>query len=722
MKLYFILFLAVSFNYLSAQNNFSAIILDKENGNPLEGAAAVLEGKNIGDAADSNGYVEIKNIPDGTYNIKFSYIGYTSFSIEIKFPQNIKDTLIVFLEHDREIFEDIEISSTRSSRTIKDIPTRVEIISGEELEEKSNMKSGDIRMLLNESTGILVQQTSATSASASIRIQGLDGRYTQILKDGFPIFSGAAGGLGLLQTPPLDLLRVEVIKGSASTLYGGGAIAGLVNLISKKPEEEKIYFHLNGTSGLGYDLIGFYTNRYEKTGLTIFASKNYNKAYDPANIGLTAIPEFDRYVFNPKIFFYINENIEWNTGLNIITENRLGGDIKFIKGEKNISQSYFEKNITGRYLFQSQLKYKINDTEFFNMKNYVSYFNRKIEIPNYNFHGKQTSIFNEITYSFDYEKTEWISGINLWYDNFKEIQFDKNFPERNFNNLTFGVFFQNLVNVSDKINIESGLRGDYIKNYEFVLLPRISILFNLTDNFSSRLGGGFGYKAPEIFNEESERIHFQNVLPIDFNINKLEKSYGFNLDFNYRSIIKDKIIFNINQLFFYTYLNNPLSLESLPNGYNRFINLNGHMDTKGLETNIKLGYDHFSLFLGYTYTDTKLHQNEFNIEKPLTPKNRFNSVLMYEIEDEWRIGYELYYFGTQILSDGSKGKDFFITGFMVEKIWEQFSIYINFENFLDTRQTRFDSIYTGTLSNPIFKDIYAPLDGFIINGGIKLKL
>ena len=109
------------------------------------------------------------------------------------------------------------VSSTRSSRTIKDIPTRIEFIAGEELDEKANMKPGDIRMVLSESTGIQTQQTSATSANSSIRIQGLDGRYTQILKDGFPLFSGYSGGLGLLQTPPLDLKQIEVVKGSAST-------------------------------------------------------------------------------------------------------------------------------------------------------------------------------------------------------------------------------------------------------------------------------------------------------------------------------------------------------------------------------------------------------------------------------------------------------------------------------------------------------------------------
>ena len=106
-------------------------------------------------------------------------------------------------------------------------------------------------MILNESTGIQTQQTSATSYNAGIRIQGLEGRYTQLLRDGYPLYSGFAGGLSLLQIAPLDLKQVEVIKGAASTLYGGGAIAGIINLVSKTPGNEPEYkFLSNFTSVL----------------------------------------------------------------------------------------------------------------------------------------------------------------------------------------------------------------------------------------------------------------------------------------------------------------------------------------------------------------------------------------------------------------------------------------------------------------------------------------
>ena len=175
-------------------------------------------------------------------------------------------------------------------------------------------------------------------------------------------------------------------------------------------------------------------------------------------------------------------------------------------------------------------------------------------------------------------------------------------------------------------------------------------------------------------------------------------------------------------MFFYTFLDNPLTLIADTNSLYKFANINGHIDSRGFETNIKIGYKHFKLFLGYTYTDTKTHIGNIHAVNYLTPLNKINSVLFYEIEDKWKVGLEAYYFDRQKLSDGKTGRDYWVCGFMAEKLWEKISVYVNFENFLDARQTRFDNIYTGTQTNPVFRDIYAPLDGFVFNGGIKIKL
>lgn len=286
-----------------SQNKFQAIIKDEVNKEPLVGANVFLQGTTIGASADLNGFIEIKNIPDGKQTIIFSYIGHQALTKIFNFPLSQSEPVEIFLYTEAEEMELVVISATRSSRTIADIPTRIEVISGEELDEKGNMKPGDIRMLLNESTGIQTQQTSATSYNSSIRIQGLDGKYTQILKDGFPLYSGFSGGLSLLQIVPLDLKRVEVIKGASSTLYGEGAIAGLINLVSKTPTDEReLSVLLNGTSALGLDASAFYSQKSKKIGTTVFLSYNLGTPYDPADIGLTAIPEFKRYTNKSETF------------------------------------------------------------------------------------------------------------------------------------------------------------------------------------------------------------------------------------------------------------------------------------------------------------------------------------------------------------------------------------------------------------------------------------
>ncbi|HET6721949.1 MAG TPA: TonB-dependent receptor, partial [Chitinophagaceae bacterium] len=485
--------------------------------------------------------------------------------------------------------------------------------------------------------------------------------------------------------------------------------------------EREIKFHVDVTSAGGINTSGFYGQKFNKAGITLFASRNSNTAYDPSDVGLTAIPKFERYTVNPKLFFYIKEKTQLMLGVNMTTEDRTGGDIEFIKGKK--TSGYTETNNTDRLSTQFLLDHHFNEKSQFTLKNSINYFQRKIAVPNYAFDGTQTGTFSEATYSFHGERSEWIGGINFVTDHFEEIQLTAT-PLRNYEQLTTGVFIQNNLKVNDKFSMETGLRGDYVKDYGFAVLPRLSMLFKFTPKLSSRVGGGMGYKTPTIFTEESERLLYKNVLPIDPDENQMEKSYGVNADINYRTrFADDKISFSFNHLFFYTRIHDPLVLESFISvPIYRFKNVDGHFDSRGMETNVKLGYSDFKLFLGYTFTKAYLHQGTVKTENYLTSRHRLNSVLLYEVEEKWKIGLEAYYFSKQQLSDGATGQSYWITGFMVEKLWEKFSLYINFENFTDSRQTKFDTIYTGSIDNPQFRDIYAPLDGFVVNGGVKLRL
>ena len=501
-------FALIAFTSIYAQHTIKLSIKNSEEKAPLAGATATIIILNRTTVADSSGFATFANIAAGTYQIKVSYVGLEEQEITVQVPQSDSKTVEVLLEEGEEHEEEVIVTTTRSSRTISDIPTRVETISGEELTEKGNMKPGDIRMLLNESTGIQTQQTSATSYNSSIRIQGLDGRYTQILRDGFPLYSGFSGGLSLMQVAPLDLKQIEVIKGSSSTLYGGGAIAGLVNLVSKTPTAKReLSFIGNGTSAGGLDLSGFYSQKFNKVGVTVFGSRNTGRAYDPADIGLTAIPKFERYTINPRLFIYGNKTTA-DVGISYITEDRIGGNMAYIKDG---TAGFFEKNNTDRVTTQAQLTHRINDKSQLNFKNSYSRFDRFIQIPTYAFKGLQQSTFSEATYSTNGEKADWVIGANYLTDDFKENRQSNN-ALRNYHYNTFGVFLQNTWSPSAQFTLETGLRGDYVQQFGFELLPRISAMLKVSPKLTARLGGGLGYKTPTVFNEEAEKTQFQNIL------------------------------------------------------------------------------------------------------------------------------------------------------------------------------------------------------------------
>lgn len=390
-----ILALAILISKLSyTQNVFKATVISEKTKEILPGATAVVDIINLNGTADSTGTITINNIPDGSYTVTISFVGYDVRKQKITFPlSNPNQVFTIDLEPKGTQLDEVVVQTTRTSRSIRNVPTRVEVITGEELDEKASMKPGDIKMLLNESTGIATQQTSAVSGTANIRIQGLDGRYTQFLRDGMPLYQGFSGGLSVMQIAPLDLRQVEFIKGSASTLFGGGAIAGLVNLVSKTPgTKPELSFLLNGTSAKGFDGSGFYSSRFgreKKAGTTVFGSYNYNAPYDPANIGFTAIPKTNRITFNPKLFYnFSNKTTAW-FGVNTTYEDRYGGDTKVLEGKTDNTHTFFERNKTTRVSTQLSLTSQLDSESKINFKNSIGFFDRRLSMPQSSFNGQQ---------------------------------------------------------------------------------------------------------------------------------------------------------------------------------------------------------------------------------------------------------------------------------------------------------------------------------------------
>lgn len=717
---------SVLFFHINAfsQNSIKGSVNDEHSGEPLAGVNVLIAELQKGTVTGEDGMFELTGIPDGSYTLVLSYLGFEELSTEISLPlENPQEILSFELEVEAEELEEVTVSSSRTSRTIKDIPTRIEVIASEELDEKMTMEPSNISMLLNESSGIYVQSTSATSGNASISIQGLEGRYTQLLKNGFPLYGGYSGSLSIMQIPPVDLSQVEIIKGSASTLYGAGAIAGMVNLISKEPAEKpERSILLNMTSASGFDATGFFSGRSEKLGYTFSGGFNSQRRYDADKDNFSDLPEVNRFTAEPRLFYYFNDNSSASLGISFMNEERTGGDIFAIDKGTDPLRNYMEINRSQGLTSQFTFTAGINENDKLTFRNSLSSFSRSLSLPQSGFEGRSFSSYSEASYLKNIDNHSIVFGLNLQTESFTEEGILNQM--RDYSYSTAGGFIQDIWKVTEKLGLETGLRADYTDMHkEFFILPRFSSIYNLSNSLSFRIGGGLGYKVPTIFTERSEKAAYRNVLPLGSNI-KAERSYGLNFDVNYKSLLFNKVTFSLNQALYYTRISSPVMADpdSLSRNIIYYKNSDGSVSTSGFETNLKFSYGHFKLYTFYTYIYARENSEGEIRDLELTPKHKLGITLFYEKHGSYRVGLEGYYTGKQRLSSNLLTRPYWITGLMAEKQFRNISVFVNFENFSDTRQSRFSRVVDGPRNQPVFSEIWAPLEGFIINGGVKLRL
>jgi iron complex outermembrane receptor protein len=712
--------------YVHGQNTFTATITDSISGEPLFGATAVIQGTTIGSVADLNGRLVIDGIQDGEHVIECRYTGYKTRTGSYAFPPS--HDLRIQLVPDVDELDEVIIEGTRSNRSIADIPTRVEVLT-EEIDEASTMDPSKISHLITHSTGIQVQYTSATSNTANVRIQGLDGRYTQILKDGFPLYGGFSGSLSIMQIPPLDLRQVEYIKGGASTLYGGGAISGLINLLSKNPEPEETLLHLN-TSTLGaLDVNTYMSRRTGNIGFTLLAQRNSQAWFDADDDGFTDLPELTKYNLNPRIFFYLGERTTLMLGGTLTQEDRQGGDVSLFRpAQTDSSHFYKEVNDVSRSTTQLKFEHGLGKNSTLIARNSFNFFDRTLAIaavPDkdaYTFSGEQVSSFSELAWSHRSGKNVLIAGVNFYTDHFEEIDGDP-LLQRTEEYNTVGAFANYTFDVGRKLAFEAGFRGDQVLDGEFFALPRLYTLFKWSPKWTTRVGGGFGYRNASIFVQEAELLGYRNVLSIDRDVTVAERSQGMNADIGFRSAIGENMFINVNQLFFYNEVQHPLFLQhDLVSGFYEFVNAEGSIRSMGGETFFKLGYKDLVLFIGYTYTEAVQDTAGESTILPLTPMHSLKGDLLYAMPGKWRIGLDYEFKSEQVLNNGRTVPQYWTFGAVVEHTWRNFTFFANVENYTDVRQTRYESLLSGPYGTPQLTDVWAPLDGIMLNAGLKVRL
>jgi iron complex outermembrane receptor protein/outer membrane receptor for ferrienterochelin and colicins len=246
------------------------------------------------------------------------------------------------------------------------------------------------------------------------------------------------------------------------------------------------------------------------------------------------------------------------------------------------------------------------------------------------------------------------------------------------------------------------------------------MLLSFNEKFSSRIGGGMGYKAPTLFTEKTEGIQYQNLEALDRVTS--EKSYGLTADIHYKNRFDDFLYLTLNQLFFVSRIDNSTVLEQSGDNY-FFKNSSDPVLSNGFETNLRLIFkEHVILYAGYTFTNAVAKYLPSPQRLRLQPKHKVNLALVYEKEGDLKIGLEGYYTGNQLLSTGKYSPSFWEFGLMGEKAFGKFSIYFNAENFTDVRQGKYKSVVSGIHTSPTFDEIWTHTEGFVFSAGLKVKL
>src|SRR4051812_8130761 len=460
-------------------------------------AQVIVGGKTV--QTDANGRVTLQVAP-GPIEITIVKEGFNPVTVTATAIAGQSQTIPIPLERQTAIEEHVTVSATRTDKRIEDQPMRVEVLDAEEIEEKQLMTPGDIVMMLNEMGGLRVQATSPSLGAASVRVQGMRGRYTRFLSDGLPLFGADVGGLGLLQIPPTDLGQVEVIKGVASALYGAGALGGVVDLISRRPAKEPARDALvNRTSRGGTDTTLFAAQPFtERWRGTLLVGGHWQQRNDIDDDGWADLAGYSRAIVRPRVFWSDGTGRSLFATGGAMWEQRHGGTMPSsvltptgAPYPESLDTTRFDGGVVaqmpvaGRYLLTARMSATAKDEAYLR--------------GDVREHDVQDTFFAELAVRGTAPRQTWVAGVA-----FERSTLDpRDEPRFAYRYNVPGVFLQDDIDVQRWLTLSLSGRFDAHNTFGMFVSPRVSALAR-GGAWSGRVSIGSGFFAPTALTEETQ--------------------------------------------------------------------------------------------------------------------------------------------------------------------------------------------------------------------------
>ena len=551
-------------------------VLDKETGEHLPFITVMLKGTTIGTTTDNSGHYFLKNLPEGKFTLKFKYLGYKTVTREVTLVKGKTQEINVELEEDRIALDGVVVSANRSETSRRLAPTLVNVIDSKLFKTTNavNLAQG-----LNFQPGVRVETNCQNCGFQQVRINGLDGPYTQILIDSRPIFSALSGVYGLEQIPANMIDRVEVMRGGGSALFGSSAIAGTINIITKEPlrnsgELTHTISSIGGSSAFDNNttLNASLVTDNSKAGMYIFGQNRHRSGYDHDGDGYTELPKLKNQTVGFRSYLKTSTYSKLTFEYHHMNEYRRGGNLLDRPPHEADIAEQLEHSIDGGGLkfdlFSSDYKHRLSVFTSAQNTDRDSYYGTTQD-PNA--YGKTTDLTfmagTQYAYSFDkflFMPSDLTAGLEYNYDHLKDEMIGYNRYTNQKVHIE-SLFLQN----EWKNKMWSFLIGARMDKHNMIdnviFSPRANVRFNPTEDINIRASYSSGFRAPQAFDEDmhisavgGEIAMIQRAKDL-----KEEKSQSLSTSVDFYHRFKNGIQTNFLIEGFYTSLSDVFVLEDI---------------------------------------------------------------------------------------------------------------------------------------------------------------